>query len=700
MGTLFNLPKRKEEDIFSIIKKSQEYVKPKISIRGTSLADRIKLIEQNIIKHDCLLLDTDKKFTDYVDSILEDEYCVIDTETTGLEIYDQKQMVGLCIKGSNHEPSYVPVGHINNITEDFDINNVSKECMKENLLKLKGKKLVFHNSYFDLVVLYYQCGYIFTPWVDTLAISIYLDENESHSLKDLYTKYVLNQEGEVDKFGELFNGIPFCNIPANVACNYASNDVKMTQELWEFYKPFVTKGTKECEKYKLDRISDLIFNIEIPLQPYLAEMKIRGIEFDFKRAKELHDKYTKLRDEAQAKLESLISEPINSNSPTQVAELLFDRLKLKDLSGHRRTGVDFLEKMNHPVPEAILGVRTYDKMLRTFIDKLTEIAKYDGCIHTNFNSSGATATGRFSSSNPSLQQIPSHFGDIRNMFKARDGYKFMGLDVSKQEIVASAEFSDSEELREAFHKNLDVYSHMASLAFKVPYEDCLEFYPDGTKNKEGKERRSKAKAVMLGLLYGKGTKATAEDLGLTYEDAENIINDIFDAFPTLRDKINWVQEFVKKHGYVESQSGRRRRLPDALLPEYEYPTKNKYEIAKLKAGLKRCRSFNEKMSYLHVHNIKNNNGFIARAIRQAFNSCIQGESALMMKKSLLNLFRNKRLQELGVRVVLTIHDEAIVEFPEEYEDEVKEIAVKCMKDGADNWKLDISLDVIVMKNWE
>ena len=168
----------------------------------------------------------------------------------------------------------------------------------DRLYEFKKPKFVWHNYYYDAVSLEAVFGKYLPCDIDTYIISCYLDENESHSLKDLYTKYVLNQEGEVDKFGEMFNGIPFCYIPQKVALHYASFDAKMTLDLWKFFEPYVTIGTKECKEYQLERISKLIFDLELPLLPYLAEMRVKGIEFVFKRAKELHDKYTKLRDEA------------------------------------------------------------------------------------------------------------------------------------------------------------------------------------------------------------------------------------------------------------------------------------------------------------------------------------------------------------------------------------------------------------------
>ena len=699
-GLLFNIPKRKEVDPYSIIKKTQEYAPPKINIRGTSLADRIKTIEENIIEHPHLLLNSDKKFVEYMDKALKCEYCALDTETHGLEFNQQKKIVGLCIMGDGLEPAYVPVGHIDNITEELETKQVTMECLKTQLLRLfrSSVKLIYHNYYYDAVVLYFVCVIIPPIYQDTLIISHYLNENESHSLKDLYMKYILEKDGEVDKFSELFNGIPFCNIPSHIGANYAAQDSKMTMDVFKFFLPFITKGTPECEEYRLEKISDLLYDVEIPLLPILVDMKIRGIEFDFKRAKELHDKYTKLRDEAEEKLNSLIDIPVNFNSPAQVATLLYDHLKLPQIDG-RSTSADILGKLDHPVAKAIVEVKTYDKLLGTFIDKLTTQAiETGGKIHCNFNPCG-TNTGRFSSNNPNLQNIPSQYGDIRNLFTAGDGNVFLSCDYSKQEIVVACVTADEDNLREAFHKNLDIYSHVASLAFKKPYEECLEHNPDGSVNKEGKKMRKMAKAVTLGIMYGKGTKATGEDLGISYDEAQSIIDDVFTAFPKLAQEIKKTEEYVKKYGMVESMSGVRRRLPDAQLPEYEFPTKDKYEIARLKSGIRQCRSFNDKMSYLARNNIKNNSGFIARALRQSYNSRIQGESSVMCKIAMVKIGHNKELKNLGCKIILTIHDELLVSCPEENSDKVAELVVKNMIEAGGKCSEILKCDVEVMKNW-
>lgn len=700
MGKLFNLPKRKDEDMFAVIKRATEYVAPKITLQSTSLADRIKFVQDNITKHEHLLLDTDEKFLNYIEEIKNDPVVALDTETNGLSFKDQQQLVGLCIMGSNNVPAYVPVGHIDNITEELEENQVSKECLKEGLNRLfkRKHKFVYHHYYYDAVVLYFVLGYIPPVDFDTMVASHLLNENESHNLKDLFIKYIMNGNEEVDKFAEVFGNTPFCYIPSDLGANYAAYDTYMTMKLYEFQLPYLTKGTEDCKDYELKKIVDLFYEVEIPLLPILADMKIRGIEFDFKRAKELHEKYTQLKDEAEKKLNSLIPEPINYNSPKQVAELLYDKLNLPEVDG-RKTDEATLSKIDSAVTKAILEVKTYDKLLGSFIDKLTKQAQEDGKIHCNLNSCG-TKTGRLSSSEPNNQQIPSQYGEIRNMFCAGGDKVLISCDYSKQEIVVAAFTSEDENLKEAFHKNLDVYSHIASLAFKKPYEDCLEHCPDGTVNKEGKKRRKAAKAVTLGLLYSKGVKATAEDLGITYQEAEAIVNDVFTAFPKLAEEIKKTEKEVVAKGMVNSISGRRRRLPNAQLPEYEFPTKDKYEIAKLKAGIKRCRNYYELQTYLSRNGIKSNRGFIAKALRQSFNSRIQGEASVIMKRAMVGVAMNEELKKLGCVMRLSIHDELLVTCPKENAKRVSELVVKEMIEAGGVCKELLKCDVEVMENWK
>ena len=286
------------------------------------------------------------------------------------------------------------------------------------------------------------------------------------------------------------------------------------------------------------------------------------------------------------------------------------------------------------------------------------------------------------------------------MFCAGDGNVFIFSDFSKQEIIISALTANDESMIEALKSGQDIYSRVASMLFKMSYEDCLEHNPDGTVNKEGKDRRKRAKAITLGVNYSKGAKSISEELGLTYEEAQTIIDKFFGAFPATKNEIEWTQEQAKKFGVVESLSGRRRRLPNAQLQEYIFPKNlTSYGLGRLKSGLARCRSRFERTTYCEKHGIENNSGYIAEALRESYNARIQSESSLQMKRAMLSMSRNKRLRELGAKLVLTIHDEACLSCPGEHAEEVAKIMVDCMVNAIPEYAYLMKCDVEIQENW-
>ena len=436
---LFNIPKRKEEDIHKAISKAREEAeyKPKIKLKGTSLLNKLDVIKQTVeqnlgeYKNSYLLITDDNSWIEYCKKAVQDGLVAIDTETTGLEFKDQKNLVGVCIQSPSQKPAYVPVGHISTITESLVKPQVSKEAITAGfkIIADSTAKVLMHNAYYDLVVVYLNTGVWLNCYWDTLIAGVMLDENESHSLKYLYDKYVMNGEAGVHKFAELFDGLPFCYVPYNVGYLYAGHDAEMTLELYKFQKPYLTKGTEECNYSNLERVVNVFKDIEMPLVPILAEMRVRGIDFDFKRAEELKVKYSALKDKAEkafhkavepfkddileyARNNGKIEYPINFNSPVQIKILVYDILKSgvifkKEPTG---TGSHVIEEVlsnkkyaNTPlfkIMKSLSEVKKYDKLIGTFIDKLTEVAKEsNGKIYFNMNQLGAK-TGRLSSSNP------------------------------------------------------------------------------------------------------------------------------------------------------------------------------------------------------------------------------------------------------------------------------------------------------------
>ena len=310
-----------------------------------------------------------------------------------------------------------------------------------------------------------------------------------------------------------------------------------------------------------------------------------------------------------------------------------------------------------------------------------------------------------------LQQVPSKNDDIRNMFVADENSVLCNLDFSQQEMMAVSCLADDDKMLEAFHLGRDIYSHVASIAFKVPYEDCLEFNADGTTNKEGKIRRKKSKAICLGIVYGKGVPAIADDLHVDMETAQEIKDNILKAFPKLSQYLQDVVKFGKKNGYVENFFGVKRRLPDLQLEKYEFifngdvPEETQRYYKSLYTGkLNKCRYKKEEEKIIDSAlkkgiYIKKNGGFIAQAERLAYNAPVQSTAAILIKKAMNNIAYNKKLQEYGVEILLSIHDEVCLNVPIEHAYEAIQIAKKEFLSAGKDLKADLKCDVEIAKCW-
>lgn len=705
---LFSMPKREETNSDYILDKisNKQNVLPTIKLSGsTSLSDKLKMIadavERNLgdKKDDYLLITSDEEFINYCKNAIG-HLIALDTETTGLTINDQKNLVGICIQSDNQKPAYAPVGHISTITETLLPNQVSKQAIKEGLTLLKNEKLIFHNAYYDLVVLYFVTGILFDVYWDTMVCSFMLNENEPHGLKYQYDRYVMSGKAGVHKFAELFDDIPFCYILYTIGYIYGAHDAEMTLKLYKYQKPYMTKGTAECAKYKLEKVADLYLSDEIPLIKVLVSMKLEGLQVDYDKINELRLKYENLKHDALVEFNksteivkdkiinyisnsgsSVMEYPVNYNSPAQMAILLYDILNvgIVDKSTPRGTGAKVISLItNNPnkynktivdIMSALAEVKKYDKVINSFIDKIDEESrKTDGKIYSDLNQTSAR-TGRLSSSGVlNVQQIPSKMSDIRNIFIAGKDRVFIFADYSQQEVILCGCASNDTDLLNVFRSGGDTYSNIASLAFNVPYEDCLEFYPDGTVNKEGKKRRKQAKAIVLGLLYSKGLKAISEDLNVSIEMAQQIKDAVLGKFVGVSKFIDNTISFAKTYGYVETIYGRKRRLPDILLDEYEYdfPIGTDQKSIDFYTNLWNKRlgsndSYNEKQKLISEIESKGvtvyqNGGLIAKAVRECVNACIQGAASSVTKKAMLLVHNSKILQELDCRLVLSIHD--------------------------------------------
>lgn len=683
---------------------------------------------------------------DLIDKFIENGIGAIDTETTSLDPITTT-LAGVCLYTPGYKAAYVPVNHVSYMTGMPIKGQISAEIVKRELQRLIDAKVKIDmfNSDFDCRVLKHTLGINMFCWWDGYIAQRLLDENnKNNSLKGLWDKYVNKGKDKSHTFSELFAGIPFTMIPVDVAYLYAANDPMITYELAEFQRPFLT-DTEVCREYELQDVAKIFHELEMPLVPIVSEMEDTGVFLDLEVQQKLSEKYNKLMSEAAVEFEETLSlyeseieeyrikqgsscklpEKINPASPEQLSILLYDIMKLPPVSKKkpRGTGEEILEQFDNPLVTALLKFRKASKLVSTYVDKFPKIINAKtGRIHARFNQLG-TITGRFSSDDPNLQNIPSHAKDIRKMFKASDSYVMLSCDYSAQEPRLTVHLAQDEKGIQAYIDGKDLYAEIASLAFNVPYDDCLEFRPDGTHNPEGKERRSRAKAILLGINYGKGIPAIADDLHISKKLAQEIYDAVLNAFPKLKTFREESQQMARDLGYVTTAWGRKRRLPDMQLDTYEFYWKDgvskdydpladdedqntevpeeivTYYWNKL-AG---CKSFKQHQAVIAEANnegikVVDNRMKIADATRMCVNARVQGSAADLTKFAMLSISRCEELKQLGFRLLIQVHDEIIGECPEENKIRCAELLSECMINAA-SLSVPLKCDVEITKCW-
>lgn len=758
MAGLFDMPlTRTSKGADSrVVKKSTTRKSAPITVRGGGLLTQIAsinaLVEKKLGKYrddyDFYMSDDINKFHDYITAIINNGICAFDTETTGLDPISDT-FVGISFYTPNQRGCYIPLNHISYVTGILVDGQIKMSALTEELQRLVSNnvKFVTYNGKFDRRVVGSATGVWLPIYYDCHLAAMLLNENEQHGLKRLHSKYVLDGKEDEFSFGKLFDNITFDKVPIKTGYIYAARDSVDTYELYEWQLPYLTKGNALCKEYGLEKVSDVFWNIEMPCLPVLAQMEQNGINLDLKYADELSKKYHKQEEECLKKFYSTcdmykseiaqyraehpnnkLSDPINIASPVQLSILLYDIMKLdagedkKTGKKIRGTGDDILASLDNPVCEAIRNYRTVEKLLTTYIDKLPQcINPKDGKLHCNYNQYGAK-TGRMSSDNPNLQNIPSHNHDIRKMFVAAPGNVLLSSDYSQQEPKVMTVMCQDPAMIKAYQEGRDLYASIASLAFNKPYEQCLEFNPDGTTNPEGKERRSQAKTILLGILYGRGINSVAEQLHTTKNKAQQIQDKIFKGFPAIEKFEKDTIAMAKDLGYVTTFWGRKRRLPEMLLPEFEFSwkaghgdfdplsfdedsieTEVPWDIQKRYITKLHRNPYRKGKIYAEADaegiKIIDNGGKIADATRQCVNSRIQGSAADLTKLAAVEIYKNERLKELGFKLLIPVHDEFIAECPLENAKECAELFSKCMSDAARDMNIPISTDVTISREW-
>jgi DNA polymerase I-like protein with 3'-5' exonuclease and polymerase domains len=764
----FQLPNtvEKTKKIIEKIKKPKKpkvVVEKKITSKNISVEDKIALITEKVNtildkqKDNIIVIKNKKDLSDYITNSIYNGIIAIDTETNSSLDPLTAKLMGVCIYTPNNKMAYVPINHVDYKTGIKLSEQLTEQDIKEELSRVVEAQIltIMHNAKFDFQILKMTCGIEIPCYWDTMIAAKLIDENELAGLKQ---QYILHIDPEQEKYSieSLFEKEEYAIFPPEVFAMYSAIDPYMTYKLYEWQKPIM-----ESEEYK--KVNSLFREVEMPVVRVVAEMELAGIELDkdysqrlsYKYHKKLEDLDKKISEElnkykekinswrltegatfkpkkksgdgdGKSKSEQLPDE-MNLGSPTQLAILLYDVIGIEQVSKEspRGTGEDILKAIRLPLAKLLLERRGIVKLIDAFIDSLPKkVNPVDGRVHGHFNQYGA-ATGRFSSSEPNLQQLPAANKEIRMMFKAKEGYSLVGSDFSQQEPRMLSNYSEDPDMINAYKEGKDLYATIASSVYKNDYWDNMEYRKDGTSNPEGKKRRNACKTLLLGIMYGQGVTAVAESIGSSIEEAQAIIDDFYDSFPRVKKWMDETITFAKKTGYVEDIWGRRRRLPDILLPKFEINEASMSQedgifnpllgmskrlvenevIEKYKKNLSKARSRSDVESEIKKAasqgiRIKNNGGFIAQAERQCVNARIQGGSATMTKIAMNKLFRDEELNKLGFKLLLTVHDELIGECPKENVneaakrltyimktciDDVSHVPFKCDADISERW---------------
>lgn len=755
---LFEVPKRAGRAQDRLVAGKTKTARKATQTMKTGLLGQISQINAIVERHlgkykdDYEIITTKERLKEYIDVCIANDIISIDTETTGLDPILDK-IVGLCLYTPNEKAAYVPINHTSYIT-GVRVNTLTEQDVASVLQDIATMEtyVVMFNAKFDIRVIRNQLGvYLDCDWDCYLAGRLLNENEESKGLKPLHQKYVLNGKEDEFKFEALFKGITADKIPIDTFYLYAAHDAVITYELYEYQKQFLYYEYDKPHEARngMNGVSWVFFNIEMPCIKVVCDMEDNGVKFDFEYQQELSEKYNALLAEKQEQFYRCCSvydkeieryrkvnpnckldSPINMGSPTQIAILLYDILQIEpvDSKNPRGTGEAILQKIDNPIAKAILEYREVSKLVSTYIDKLPNcVNPKDGRIHCSFNQYGAD-TGRFSSSDPNLQNIPSHNKDIRKMFVASDGYVLMSSDYSQQEPKVMTQMCGDPKMIKAYQEGKDLYAEIAALSFNTTYENCLEFRPDGTTNPEGKNRRSQAKSILLGVLYGRGVPSIAEQLGTTTKKAQAIKDSVFKGFPAIPQFEEDSLDMAYEKGYVTTLWGRKRRLPDLQLPEYEFKWKDGARrdtdlldfdeevgedavsevpdelIQKYTRRLRQAR-FGQKRKIFEDANkegiwVIDNGGKIADAQRQCVNARIQGSAADMSKLAMILVGNDARLKELGFRLLIPVHDELIAECPEENVAECSERFARLMSQAAESGlSIPIKCDVEITREW-
>ena len=581
--------------------------------------------------------------------ITEKGYVAIDTETDSLNAI-QANLIGFSLATGINEACYIPIKH-DNADKQIHIDDATDflKSINEDPSILK----IFHNKKYDALVLD-KYNIKVNSYDDTMLISYSFGSGGTrHSLDFLAKKYMSHSAISFKEIaGSGKSQKSFNEISINEASIYAAEDADITFRLWKILRP----------RLMSEKISSVYETIERPLAKVIMDMEKNGVCVDEKILKELSIKFENDIKRIEKECFEIVGNEFNLGSPKQIGEILFDKLKIK---GGKRTPsgawstdaetLNFLASSGNILPKLLLEWRGLSKLKSTYTDALPNfINKNTKRIHTSYSMS-STSTGRLSSSDPNLQNIPIKNDEgkmIRSAFIADEGYSLISADYSQIELRIIAHISDDNNLKNAFKNNIDIHSLTASEVFGVPIEDMSQ------------DIRRKAKAINFGIIYGISPFGLSNQLDISRSEASDYIRSYFEKFPSIRDYMESTKEFAKNNGFVKTLFGRKCIIDD---PGNRGP---------------------------------GGKAFMERA---AINAPIQGTAADIIKRAMIKIPKNLKKENLETKMIMQVHDELVFETKDSEIEKTMSIVIKEMSE-AHKPVVDLSVDLKVEaasgKNWD
>lgn len=599
------------------------------------------LKELKDVEHKYYLIDTEDKINNLITKICTQEFCSFDTETTGLDPL-QSELVGMSFSFVEHEAYYVPIDSNFTVAKSiidkfncfFENNKITKigQNIKYDILALKKYGIHVKGNLFDTMIAHYLLNPELRHNMDYLA-ETYL------GYKTIHIEELIGQRGK--------NQLNMSSLSPDKICDYACEDADITLQIYTILK-------SKIEEQDLD---NLLYNIELPLIYVLADMEYTGVSLDKNALQEFSKELSEELNKIEADIYKDAGMEININSAKQVGELLFNKLKIVDKPKKTKTGQyvtseEILENLRstHPIVGKILQYRGVKKLLSTYVDALPQLVDpKDGKLHTSYNQT-VTATGRLSSSNPNLQNIPireDQGKEIRKAFVANNGCIFLSSDYSQVELRIMAHLSGDKNMIDAFNSGEDIHTATAAKIYKIPIDEVTS------------DMRRKAKTANFGIIYGISVFGLAERLTIPRSEAKQLIDGYFETYPQVKEYINKSIESAREKGYVETIFGRKRYLPDI---------------------------------------VSRNATVRGYAERNAINAPIQGSAADIIKVAMNNIYNRFEKEKIDSKMILQVHDELNFNVTNDELDKVKEIVISEMENA---YKLIVPLkaDCGIGKNW-